>query len=139
MLFCCCAETHNQYIKSILSKVKRTNEAKFNIYTCYDQQRYHHGEHYTTKRHYHPGSRSEGEERSWFVDSVHRFTALLLGLGLAFYAGQIRGGTSLTRGATTGSLTMSSNEAVFESSMLTTTNKNTKPLAASRIVPPRKK
>ena len=66
-------------------------------------------------------------------------TALLLGLGLAFYAGQIRGGTSLTRGTTTASLTMSSNEAVFESSMLTTTNKNTKPLAVSRIVPPRKK
>ena len=135
-----CQQRQNHPIKSIiLSKVKRTNETKFNIYTCYDQQRYHHGEHYTTKRHYHPGSRSEGEERSWFVDSVHRFTALLLGLGLAFYAGQIRGGTSLTRGATTASLTMSSNEAVFESSMLTTTNKNTKPLAASRIVPPRKK
>ena len=73
-------------------------------------------------------------------------TALLLGLGLAFYAGQRSGSTSRTGPggttrvrATTASLTMSSNEAVFESSMLTTTNKNTKPLAASRIVPPRKK
>ena len=51
-------------------------------------------------------------------------TALLLGLGLAFYAGQRSGSTSrtgpggTTRGGTiaTASLTMSSNEAVFESS-----------------------
>ena len=99
-LLCCfvVVQTHNHHIKSILSKVKRTNETKYNIFITINNG-------IIMEKSTLNGTTTNDQawkEKKGFAPLI-MLTALLL--GLAFYAGQMSGGgTVATRGGAKASM-----------------------------------